>query len=342
MKTKKSLTREQRQVRYIPLFITILVALIYGIIHINTGGQFFQEALPGWWTFHWEVSRYFDIPMIYLASLIFIMLCQKDGGVELFETVFINIALVLIAGFIAWVSPLTLLTSIIIILGVVWGLAYPSAKEVGVNMLILFTVLTFIFGFINAFIISLVVLILVGVAASFRLFTRGADYRKFLFWIGLAPKEEYKVNDSKPSVEEVEKLAIIIDLSVAPEEVEGFTVKSHKPGPKEFVFNPDNLSLYLSFIQKEQDGAPGVMIIKDPIVAGQSFNCVLLDWLLKYPENIPEEWKKIKIPFWDTRYERNGIEHVRSLAWMDNKFVSEICWLTSGRFDERYQTLIAK
>lgn len=338
MKTK-SLSREQRQVRYIPLFITVVIALVYGIIHINTGGPFLQESLPGWWTFRWEMSRYFDIPMLYLASLIFVMLCQKDGGADLSETVFVNIALVFIAAFIAWVFSLSLLSTIIMMLGVTWGLAYSSAKEIGVNMLMLFVVLTLIFGFINAFIICAATLALIGMTASIRLLMRGKDFRKFTFWIGLAPAREYKVND--PSIVEAKRSVTTIDLSVAPEEVSGFTIKSHKPGPKDFVFNLDELSLYLSFIQKKQGGAQGIQIIKDPIIQHKSFNAVLLDWLLKNPEEIPEEWKKIEIPFWDTTYERNGIEHVRSLVWSGNQFASEIRWLTRY-FGEDYQTLVTR
>jgi len=48
MKTKKNLTLEERQVRFIPLVLAALVAVFYGVIDLQVGGPFLTEQLFGW------------------------------------------------------------------------------------------------------------------------------------------------------------------------------------------------------------------------------------------------------------------------------------------------------
>lgn len=352
---KKSLTREQRQIRYIPIVVAVIATIIYVFNHLRLGDPFLHESLFGF-EYQWELSRYTDIAMIYLASVIFVILCQKDSGLELFETFFINLVLLAITGLIVWLTNLTFLPALIVVFGLAWGLMYSNAIEIGRNLLMLFVVLTIFVGLVNAFIIGVITLVPIAIAFYLRLMTAGSDFRRFVFWLGLSPSQEYEpikdeasspspslaaksetaINQSSAEV----KSGVAIDLSSDPEEVVGFTVKRHRPGRKDFQFIPEKCSLYLSFVQKQNGGVSGAILAEDPLIKNRSFNANLLDWLLVNQEWIPTDWKNYSIPFWDTIYERNNIEHVRCMVWTGNKFASEIRWLTRN-FDDKYRTLVA-
>lgn len=364
MKKQNSLTREQRQIRFIPLVVAIITAIIYLFIDLGSADPFVHESLFGW-EYQWELSRYIDILMIYLASVIFVTLCQKNEWLPLAESFFINVILLVATGVIAWLTKATFLPTLIIVFGAAWGLMYSNAMEIGRNLLMLFVGLTFFFGLVNAFIMSLIVLFPLVITFYLRLLTKGSDFRRFVFWLGLAPDKEYgskkddKSNsDCAEASEEKAEISFrsspddcsgftaeidfenIIDLSADPEEINGFTVKRHIPGESNFRFSSKKCSLYLSFAQKEKAGISGPVLMNDPLIKKKSFNANLLDWLIDNQEKIPAEWKNYSIPFWGTLYERNSIEHVRCLVWDGNRFTSEIRWLTRN-FDEKYRTLIA-
>jgi hypothetical protein len=338
MKKNKYLSRDQRQIRYIPLFLTVLIAFIYGVVHINSGGPFVQEFLIDSWSYK-SISRYIDIPMIYLASVMLVMLSQDGSRAEIFEMIWINIALVIMAGFISWAFSWPFLVLITMVLGLSWGLIYLEVKQITINLLMLFIVLAAVFGFIKSIFICIAAFLLIGTAFLLRLFIHGRVFRRFIFWIGLAQAEDYKESLPAISSRKSEKLIPVIDLSVEPEEVKGFNIRRNTPGADKFEFKKGNYYLYTSSIY-QKDGASGVILMKDSIIKNNSFNAVLLDWLIRNPEQIPEEWKEIKIPFWGTIYERGGVDHVRCLAYHDNQFVSEIRWVTRS-FDERYHSLVA-
>lgn len=355
MKKQNSLTREQRQIRFIPLVVAIITAIIYLFIDLGSADPFVHESLFGW-EYQWDLSRYIDISMIYLASVIFVTLSQKNEWLPLAESFFINVILLIMTGLIVGLTKASFLPTLIIILGMAWGLMCSNAMEIGKNLLMLFVGLTFFFGLVNAFILSLIVLFPLAITFYLRLLTKGSDFRRFVFWLGLAPDKEYgpkkddKSNsDCTEASEEKAETSFksseidfenIIDLSADPEEVNGFTVKRHIPGESSFKFNSKECSLYLSFAQKESAGISGPVLMNDPLIKKKSFNANLLDWLIDNQDKIPAEWKNYSIPFWGTLYERNNIEHVRCLVWDGNKFASEIRWLTRN-FDEKYRTLIA-
>src|SRR5205807_6458708 len=94
----------------------------------------------------------------------------------------------------------------------------------------------------------------------------------------------------------------LVDLDADPFIPKGWSVPEgcHQKGGI-FTWGASKVSLYLSESQKEGKWTEGKELRKD--LAGKPvFNANLLDYLLKNPHLIPEEWNDQFVFFWGTIY----------------------------------------
>ena len=119
---------------------------------------------------------------------------------------------------------------------------------------------------------------------------------------------------------EVKLVEHIIDLDADPFTPGGWKAEKHiKGGP--FKWDPAQVQFYLS--PNQQNGRIiGGEKLREELADKLVFNANLLDYLLKNPHLIPEEWKKDEqgrtryIFFWGTEYRRSdGDRCVRCLCW---------------------------
>ncbi|MGH7175373.1 MAG: hypothetical protein ACREGR_03380 [Minisyncoccia bacterium] len=118
---------------------------------------------------------------------------------------------------------------------------------------------------------------------------------------------------------------------------DGWTVDEHQKGGQ-WKFDPKQVEFFLSSGQKGSKTIEGNKLRKE--LAGKPvLNANVLDYLLKNPHLIPEEWKKDAqgntryIFFWGTVYrDRGGSLYVRCLDWSDGSWDWSISWL-DGRWD---------
>lgn len=112
-----------------------------------------------------------------------------------------------------------------------------------------------------------------------------------------------------------------IDCDAAPFLPEGRTVEEHqKGGQMEWDKKAQAKALYLSENQKDGKIIGGEDLRKE--LAGKPvLNANVLDFLLKHPELIPEEWKGKKVFFWGTiyRYPDDRL-NVRYLRWSGSRW----------------------
>ena len=97
----------------------------------------------------------------------------------------------------------------------------------------------------------------------------------------------------------------IIDLDAKPFEPNGLTTLEHQKGGQ-FKWDATKVKLYLPKKQKSDSGIQSQALRK--ILRGQPvFNANLLDYLLKYPHLIPEEWKGKDVFFWGMTYRDSSV-----------------------------------
>jgi len=129
----------------------------------------------------------------------------------------------------------------------------------------------------------------------------------------------------------------IIDCDADPFVPNGFTftIGSHQKGGQ-FVFDPANIKLYLSHSQLRGEVIIGNKLRKE-LANKHLLNANVLDFLLKNPRIIPEEWKKGAngdfryIFFWGTIY--HDARHnlcVRCLFFSNGEWGSSFGWLDDG------------
>ncbi len=131
-------------------------------------------------------------------------------------------------------------------------------------------------------------------------------------------------------------IGAVIDCDADPFTPSGWTVESHKKGGQ-FDFDPAKVNLYLSPNQQGGKYIEGNKLRKE--LANQPvLNANVLDFLLKNPRLIPEEWKKKDasdntryIFFWGTIYrDSDGDFFVRYLCWGAGSWRSGPRWLDYG------------
>lgn len=114
--------------------------------------------------------------------------------------------------------------------------------------------------------------------------------------------------------EEKRAVADVIDCNADPLLPEGWTVEEHRR-MGQMEWDPTKVSLYLSDRQRGSGMIKG-NDLREEFAGKPVLNANVLDWLLKRPEEIPEEWKGKDVFFWGTIYHgRDGLLHVRYLCW---------------------------
>ncbi len=118
----------------------------------------------------------------------------------------------------------------------------------------------------------------------------------------------------------------LIDLDADPFVPDGWEVIEHIKGGQ-FVFDPAKVTLHLDEAQKNN----GVIVgneLRLKLKDRQIYNANLLDFYLKNPRLIPEEWKGKAVFFWGTIYrDSDGDLCVRCLVWSGCGWDWDFYWL---------------
>jgi hypothetical protein len=173
--------------------------------------------------------------------------------------------------------------------------------------------------------------------------------------VGLAHKLETAFNRNRYTLGEVDKLcegdklaqfrkvllghAVItvhehlIDLDADPFVPNRWKVEEHRKGGQ-FKWDASKVSLYLS--KKQQRGVIEGNKLRDELKGKPVYNANLLDYLLKNPHLIPEEWKDKYVFLWGTVYRDSGGNLcVRYLYWSGDGWGWGSDWLDSDWGDGR-------
>lgn len=132
---------------------------------------------------------------------------------------------------------------------------------------------------------------------------------------------------------EVTQVTHVIDCDAAPLIPSGgWKVEEHKQGGQ-FNWDPSKLTLYLSDCQRGGQCIEGNKLRKD-LAERPTLNANVLDYLIRHPHLIPEEWKVDEngntryIYFWGTIYrDSGGSLCVRCLYFRGGHWYWSHCWL---------------
>lgn len=120
---------------------------------------------------------------------------------------------------------------------------------------------------------------------------------------------------------DAETASHVIDCDADPFTPEGWKVEEHQKGGK-FVWNASAITLFLADGQRNGKAVEGHLLRKE-LTSFPTLNANVLDYLLKNPTLIPEEWKRGYVFFWGTIYRyRDGDLYVRNLCWYGHGW----CW----------------
>lgn len=117
----------------------------------------------------------------------------------------------------------------------------------------------------------------------------------------------------------------LIDCDAAPFLPNCWEVVEHKQCGQ-FEWSPMRVKLYLAKSQK-----PGKLVdvnrLRQELEGQKVLNANVLDYLLKNPVLIPDEWKGKAIFFWGTIYRSYGALYVRYLYWDESQWVWSDSWM---------------
>ena len=120
----------------------------------------------------------------------------------------------------------------------------------------------------------------------------------------------------------------LIDCDADPFTPDGWKVEEHRKGAQ-FKWDVSKVSLYLSEPQKRGKSIRGNKL-RDELKDQSVYNANVLDYLLKNPHLIPEEWKGKYVFFWGTIYRHSdGSLFVRYLCWRFGRWNWHYFWLGS-------------
>ncbi|MDR3570860.1 MAG: hypothetical protein P4L81_01535 [Candidatus Pacebacteria bacterium] len=106
----------------------------------------------------------------------------------------------------------------------------------------------------------------------------------------------------------------LIDLDTDPFVPKGWKVEEHRKGGH-FKWDATKVVLYSSKRQRDGKWMTGDML-REELKGKSVYNANLLDYLLKHPLLIPEEWKGTPVSFWGTAYCHPDVRlFVRCLYW---------------------------
>jgi hypothetical protein len=130
----------------------------------------------------------------------------------------------------------------------------------------------------------------------------------------------------------------VINCDADPFVPDGWGVEEHQKGGP-FTWDASKVKFYLSKKQKGSSYIEGNKL-REELKGQPVYNANLLDYLLKNPHLIPEEWKKDEkgntryIFFWGTVYRRSdGYLCVRYLCWSDGGWRWSDGWLDHDWYD---------
>lgn len=133
----------------------------------------------------------------------------------------------------------------------------------------------------------------------------------------------------------IEVIKHVIDLDADPHLPNDWKVEEHKKGGQ-LEWDPAKVKFHLSKNQTDGKSIEGNKLRKE-LANEPVFNANLLDYLLKNPLLIPDEWKKDEqgntryIFFWGTIYRGSvGGLCVRCLYWNGDEWVWGYYWLDYG------------
>lgn len=144
---------------------------------------------------------------------------------------------------------------------------------------------------------------------------------------------------------EIRLIEYIVDFDVGPMTPQGFEIRPEDQinGRRngKWIFSRKELSLHLAKKQKYGRTLVG-NDLKDELDREPVMGAQLLDFYLRKPHLIPEEWKRKSVFFWGTIYRgTNGCLYVRYLYWDGAAWDSDYLWLARN-FGCRRPALVAK
>ncbi|MDO8594006.1 MAG: hypothetical protein Q7R93_00635 [bacterium] len=120
----------------------------------------------------------------------------------------------------------------------------------------------------------------------------------------------------------------VIDCDANPFVPKGWGVEEHHEGGQ-FKFDASQVEFYLSAAQKK--GSIEGNKLRKELVDKPVLNANVLDYLLKNPHLIPDEWKGKYLFFWGTVFRSSGGSLcVRCLDWNDGRWDWDDGWLGGG------------
>jgi hypothetical protein len=123
----------------------------------------------------------------------------------------------------------------------------------------------------------------------------------------------------------------LIDLDADPFVPNSWSVVEHQKGGQ-FKWDASTVSLCLSKKQQSSKWIEGHKL-REELEGKPVFNANLLDYLLKHPRLIPEEWKGKYVFFWGTVYRSSrGSLYVRYLCWDGDRWDWDYDWLVNYCF----------
>ena len=118
----------------------------------------------------------------------------------------------------------------------------------------------------------------------------------------------------------------VVDCDADPFLPEGWKVESHKKGGS-FEWNPAKVKLHLAPSQQNGKCVQGHKL-REELANEPVLNANVLDFFLKHPELIPEEWKGSYVYFWGTVCRNSdGALYVRYLCWDGSHWGWDYYWL---------------
>ena len=145
------------------------------------------------------------------------------------------------------------------------------------------------------------------------------------------PKALRKFLDGLTPESAIDGIEHVVDLDADPFVPEGLTVEEHHKGGQ-FAWDAAKVELYLSNGQSGRKYIVGTKL-REEMKGKNPFNANLLDYLLKNPNIIPDEWKGKYVFFWGTTYRgRDGGLFVRCLCWFGGRWFWSCHWLARAFF----------
>lgn len=146
--------------------------------------------------------------------------------------------------------------------------------------------------------------------------------------LGTLTKNEKRLHDFRQvhlGHAEIKLIECLINCDADPFVPDGSSVEEHRKGGQ-WKFNPAKVKLWLA--KEQKGGSIEGNKLREQLKGKPILNANVLDYLLKSPHLILEEWKGKYIFFWGTIYrDRFGRLCVRYLCWNGDRWLWDFHWL---------------